>query len=436
MPQKLGNGGHSQEAYDPSTGKYVEDGKENKYYNNPGEYISSSPVTDIQMDFLRNFLKNKEKPVVKKEEPVVEIKEKNEVDEEFKQNFRQKFKTIYQKNNPKLFNDMIETLENMDENSFNLFIQASNFVESTNQTKGEGQFSRWDRNIHLDYRQLENGDFSCYTRNGVLFHEMGHAIDNMLTLNFGKEPRYSRQYISSLYVSEKHGMSLEQALFQELKEIDTDKLREREKNDFSLKEKEDEIKMYDEIMKEENIKAKLNFGKNVLGIDLSSYKNNEYNVEINERGNLVYYKKFQDGSFFQTHITGFANEPEKLKEFKRISDAINLFEIDYGESTQGKYKELKEKKVNLEKDKYHRMKKWGDMSDVMQGLTGRKLDNGMGHKSNYFSSPEVVAKECFAELYESKTTNQESYDLFKEYFPKAVDVFEEIISHFGGKNGK
>lgn len=37
MPKKLGNGGYSQETYDPNTGKYVEDGKENKYYDNPDE---------------------------------------------------------------------------------------------------------------------------------------------------------------------------------------------------------------------------------------------------------------------------------------------------------------------------------------------------------------------------------------------------------------
>ena len=41
MPKKLGNGGHSQETYDPNTGKYVEDGKENKYYDNPQEDIKT-----------------------------------------------------------------------------------------------------------------------------------------------------------------------------------------------------------------------------------------------------------------------------------------------------------------------------------------------------------------------------------------------------------
>ena len=37
MPEKLGNGGHGREEYDPNTGKYVADGQPNKVYNNPKE---------------------------------------------------------------------------------------------------------------------------------------------------------------------------------------------------------------------------------------------------------------------------------------------------------------------------------------------------------------------------------------------------------------
>lgn len=37
MPEKLGNGGHSLENYDPNTGKYKTDGVPNKYYDNPDE---------------------------------------------------------------------------------------------------------------------------------------------------------------------------------------------------------------------------------------------------------------------------------------------------------------------------------------------------------------------------------------------------------------
>ena len=42
MPVKLGNGGYSQENYDPNTGKYSEDGIPNKSYENPNERIKLS----------------------------------------------------------------------------------------------------------------------------------------------------------------------------------------------------------------------------------------------------------------------------------------------------------------------------------------------------------------------------------------------------------
>lgn len=42
MPVKLGNGGHSQENYDPNTGKYSEDGIPNKRYDNPNEKLFNS----------------------------------------------------------------------------------------------------------------------------------------------------------------------------------------------------------------------------------------------------------------------------------------------------------------------------------------------------------------------------------------------------------
>jgi len=78
MPEKLGNGGHSQEQYDPNTGKYVIDGKPNKYYDNPDEnkiiggkrdLIGSAASNDERQKFLgtskwkpewREFLKHKE----------------------------------------------------------------------------------------------------------------------------------------------------------------------------------------------------------------------------------------------------------------------------------------------------------------------------------------------------------------------------------------
>lgn len=69
MPKKLGNGGHSQETYDPNTGKYVEDGNENKYYDNPQEDIKitfGATEWDDTWDFI--FEEEEEKEEDKVEE--------------------------------------------------------------------------------------------------------------------------------------------------------------------------------------------------------------------------------------------------------------------------------------------------------------------------------------------------------------------------------
>lgn len=54
MPQKLGNGGYSQEQYDPNTGKYVADGKPNSSYDNPQEkkILNSMGLDDDFEDFF------------------------------------------------------------------------------------------------------------------------------------------------------------------------------------------------------------------------------------------------------------------------------------------------------------------------------------------------------------------------------------------------
>lgn len=52
MPTKKGNGGHGQENYDPNTGKYVEDGVPNEYYDNPDEEVDIDlEVENMIFDF-------------------------------------------------------------------------------------------------------------------------------------------------------------------------------------------------------------------------------------------------------------------------------------------------------------------------------------------------------------------------------------------------
>lgn len=55
MAEKLGNGGHSLENYDPATGKYIEDGKPNSSHNNPNEQILNSMGLTSKTKFVKEY---------------------------------------------------------------------------------------------------------------------------------------------------------------------------------------------------------------------------------------------------------------------------------------------------------------------------------------------------------------------------------------------
>lgn len=59
MPEKLGNGGNGPEKYDINTGKYIEDGVPNEYYDNPNEtYNNFSSSSRTRNVFTLEELKN------------------------------------------------------------------------------------------------------------------------------------------------------------------------------------------------------------------------------------------------------------------------------------------------------------------------------------------------------------------------------------------
>ena len=74
------------------------------------------------------------------------------------------------------------------------------------------------------------------------------------------------------------------------------------------------------------------------------------------------------------------------------------------------------------------------MSDVVSGATkGRSDICGYGHSIRYWNnSSDNREVELFAELFEGKAQNKESYNLIKKYLPKTTEIFEEILSKVKG----
>jgi hypothetical protein len=69
----------------------------------------------------------------------------------------------------------------------------------------------------------------------------------------------------------------------------------------------------------------------------------------------------------------------------------------------------------------------GNTHDIFEGITKAKVTGKGGHGKDYWRDGLSLAHEFFAHAYAGKTTNPESYENIKKYFPQSVDIFEEML---------
>lgn len=78
---------------------------------------------------------------------------------------------------------------------------------------------------------------------------------------------------------------------------------------------------------------------------------------------------------------------------------------------------------------------YGDLSDILEGATGAKIQCGIGHGATYWKDrsydglSDGLATEAFAEMMDSTFTNPESLDLIKKYLPKSYSVFQDMLKN-------
>lgn len=162
----------------------------------------------------------------------------------------------------------------------------------------------------------------------TFFHEVGHAID------FDRH-----QYMSSTFVSPKHGKTMVNMLLEEFGSIDK------------------------EILKDENARF-YDLGKK---------------VSIDYQADRI-----------------------SLKDYLRRGAYLNKAETDFIDMIQGVF----------------------GNDDAME------VGGWLPHKANYFSrDPSYLGTECFAELTESLHADEKKifYNLIKDYCPKTVEIYEEIM---------
>lgn len=78
---------------------------------------------------------------------------------------------------------------------------------------------------------------------------------------------------------------------------------------------------------------------------------------------------------------------------------------------------------------------YGDLSDILEGATGAKIQCGIGHGAKYWKDrtynglADGLATEAFAEMIDSTFANPESLETIKKYLPNSYAVFQEMIEH-------
>lgn len=76
-----------------------------------------------------------------------------------------------------------------------------------------------------------------------------------------------------------------------------------------------------------------------------------------------------------------------------------------------------------------------DLSDILEGATGAKIQCGFGHGAKYWTDrtynglPDGLATEAFAEMMDSTFANPESLEMIKKYLPKSYGVFQEMLEN-------
>ena len=76
-----------------------------------------------------------------------------------------------------------------------------------------------------------------------------------------------------------------------------------------------------------------------------------------------------------------------------------------------------------------------DLSDILEGATGAKIQCGFGHGAKYWKDrtydglSDGLATEAFAEMMDSTFANPESLEMIQKYLPKSYGVFQEMLEN-------
>ena len=168
-----------------------------------------------------------------------------------------------------------------------------------------------------------------------------------------------------------------------------------------------------------------------------------YNVKGGSWYARHYSSAYKDGLFPQTikdEVQELINAKAVIlkQEFKDHAGDIDWFR-EHGyvyrwETKIPKYsKSFAYKALENEIKNSGSMLAWGDLSDMLEGATGAKIQCGVGHGATYWKDrtregvADGLATEAFAEMMDSTFANPESLAMIQKYLPKSYGVFLEML---------
>jgi hypothetical protein len=297
-------------------------------------------------------------------------------------------------------------------------------------------FNYWTGNRWKEYKILlgsESLDGSpSYSKGGVFFHESGHALDNTFFDENGHRDVWSYSYKSKEFDKTLSEMMLEELSkfqdkdeFQKLKELANNPVSEEwlkyEKEYNELKEKR---RLYNKVVMS---------NPQVVEFCNQVSKLSDEAIKLKKQMD-VEWRNYNTPKYFELEKELKKKQDEVLEISKKNGELQNKLYAEnfpqYAEEDK-RYNELFDLKYELkEKDHSKIQVAYGDLSDMIEAVTGKNL-TGMGHLSsdnNYWDAKgRSRGKEAFAEIMSAKATNPESLKVLQKYIPNSLKIFDEII---------
>lgn len=304
--------------------------------------------------------------------------------------------------------------ENIEEGNEDCNRMLANALEKGDYSYESGRTSYYRNSSKTIVMAKKDAESQNRVKGEVFYHESGHLIDFQNKQAFGDT---INQPLSCSYVSKKYNRTMQEMVKEEgnlllnfrqslLAEVKEDK--EKIENDYIEKSglTTQQIFEHEEMVKQQ---------RNQLN-DITE----RYGKVKDEAASELYAGKISYLEYNQKYAEILKKQQKETADYLAQNADITKKIND----TNNKIFEAKTKAYN------EFSKKYADLSDMIDAATSGRLTLSCGsHGGRYWrSNNQNQAVEFFAEIYSAKATkNEASYNMIKKYYPKSVEIFEELL---------